>query len=280
MKIAITGATGFIGRHVRNVLVKTNHDVLLVVRKQAKIGELGANEKSMIADISEGHDDWFDHLNRPDVLIHLAWGGLPNYQDRYHVEVGLKLQILFLKGLISTGLPKLVVSGTCYEYGLAGGALVEGQEMSPNTPYGVAKDHLRKFLSGFSGGGGPNFELTWARIFYPYGVGQSATSIYSQLRSAILNGDQQFKMGSGTQLLDFISVERAASVLVSLATYFEAVGIVNVGSGKPQTTLDFVHNQIHKLGAQIVPLVGAIPDRKFESQAFWADISKLKSLNI
>ena len=55
---------------------------------------------------------------------------------------------------------------------------------------------------------------------------------------------------------------------------------MNIGSGNPQSVLDFVHNQIHKLGAQIVPLVGAIPDRKFESPAFWADISKLKSLNI
>ena len=89
-----------------------------------------------------------------------------------------------------------------------------------------------------------------------------------------------FKMGSGRQALDFIAVERVASVLVSLATYCHGVGIVNVGSGEPQTVLDFAQDQIQKLGAKIVPLVGAIPDRKFEPKAFWADISKLKSLNI
>ena len=278
MKVALTGGTGFIGQHIRKLLAKSDHDVLLVVREQAKIGELGANEKFMIADIGEGRDDWFDHLNRPDVLLHLAWGGLPNYLDSYHVEVELPLQVQFLKRLVLTGLGKLVVTGTCYEYGLISGALVESQDTNPNTPYGVAKDRLRRSLSDLRGE--TDFEFTWARIFYPYGDGQSEMSIHSQLRSAILNEDQQFKMGSGKQVLDFISVERVASVLVSLATYYEGVGIVNVGSGKPQMVLDFIQDQIQKLGAQIVPLVGAIPDRKFESQAFCADISKLKSLNI
>ena len=38
MKVAITGATGFIGRHVRNALAKTDHDVVVVVRKIEKAG--------------------------------------------------------------------------------------------------------------------------------------------------------------------------------------------------------------------------------------------------
>ena len=276
MKVALTGGSGFIGQHVRKLLAKSDHDVLLVVRKQAKIGELGANEKFVIADISEDRDDWFDYLNRPDVLLHLAWGGLPNYLDNYHVEVELPLQSQFLSKVVSSGLPKLVVTGTCYEYGLTSGALVESQETNPNTPYGFAKDRLRKSLLDLRSEA--NFELTWARIFYPYGDGQSELSIHSQLRSATLNGDQQFKMGSGKQVLDFISVERVASVLVSLATRCAGAGIVNIGSGKPQSVLDFVQSQIRALGAQLEPLIDAIPDRNFESQSFWADLKKLDAV--
>ena len=166
--------------------------------------------------------------------------------------------------------------GTRYEYGLTSGALAESQETNPNTPYGIAKDLLRKEL--FEIQLRQNFELTWARIFYPYGDGQSEISIYSQLRAAMLNGDQQFKMGSGKQILDFISVEKVASVLVSLTTRCAGVGLVNIGSGEPQSVLDFVQSQIRALGAQLEPLVGALPDRNFESQSFWADSSKLKSI--
>ena len=278
MKVALTGGTGFIGQHVRKLLAKSEHDALLLVRKQVKIAELGANEKFVIADISEDHEDWFDYLGQPDVLLHLAWGGLPNYLDNYHVEVELPIQSKFLSKVVASGLPKLVVTGTCYEYGLTSGALAESQETNPNTPYGIAKDLLRKELFGIQLR--QNFELTWARIFYPYGDGQSEISIYSQLRAAILNGDQQFKMGSGKQILDFISVEKVASTLVSLSTRCAGVGVVNIGSGEPQSVLDFVQSQIRALGAQIEPLVGALPDRNFESQAFWADSSKLRSLNI
>ena len=276
MKVALTGGTGFIGQHVRKLLAKSEHEVLLIVRKHAKIAELGANEKFVIADISEDRNDWFDYLDQPDVLLHLAWGGLPNYLDNYHVEVELPIQSKFLSKVVASGLPKLVVTGTCYEYGLTSGALVESQETNPNTPYGVAKDGLRKSLSDLRSEF--EFELTWARIFYPYGDGQSEASIYSQLRASILNGDQQFKMGSGKQILDFISVEKVASTLVSLSTRCAGVGVVNIGSGEPQSVLDFVQSQIRALGAQIEPLVGALPDRNFESQAFWVDSSKLKSL--
>jgi len=278
MKVALTGGTGFIGQHVRKLLAKSEHNVLLLVRKLAKIDELGANEKFVIGDISEDHNDWFNYLDQPDVLLHLAWGGLPNYLDNYHVEVELPIQSKFLSNIVASGLPKLVVTGTCYEYGLTSGVLVESQETNPNTPYGVAKDRLRKSLSDLRSEF--NFELTWVRIFYPYGDGQSEASIYSQLRASILKGDQQFKMGSGKQILDFISVEKVVSALVSLTTRCAGVGLVNIGSGEPQSILDFVQSQIRALGVQIEPLVGALPDRNFESQAFWADSSKLSSLNI
>ena len=276
MKVALTGGTGFIGQHVRKLLAKSEHDVLLVVRKKAKIAELGANEKFVIGDISEDRENWFDYLDQPDVLLHLAWGGLPSYLDDYHVEVELPIQSKFLSKVVASGLPKLVVAGTCYEYGLATGALSESQETNPNTPYGVAKNHLRKSLSDLRSEF--EFELTWGRIFYPYGDGQSEVSIYSQLRASMLNGDQHFKMGSGKQVLDFISVEKVASTLVSLSTRCAGVGVVNIGSGEPQSVLDFVQSQIRALGAQIEPLVGALPDRNFESQAFWADTQKLKGL--
>ena len=278
MKVALTGGTGFIGQHVRKLLAKSEHDVLLVVRKKAKIAELGANEKFVIGDISEDRENWFDYLDQPDVLLHLAWGGLPNYLDNYHVEVELPIQSQFLSKIVASGLPKLVVTGTCYEYGLTSGALSESQETNPNTPYGIAKDRLRKSLSDMRSEF--EFELTWARIFYPYGDGQSEMSIYSQLRVAMLNGDKQFKMGSGKQILDFISVEKVVSALVFLTTRCAGVGLVNIGSGEPQSVIDFVQSQIRVLGAQLEPLIGALPDRNFESQVFWADSSKLSSLNI
>ena len=275
MKIAITGATGFIGRHVRNALAKTDHDIVLVVRRSEKAGEITVHETIVTADLHQERTDWFELFGKPDAVLHLAWGGLPNYMDEYHVEVELPMQSKFLKALIESGLKKLVVTGTCYEYGMSSGALSEDQETNPNTPYGIAKDNLRKEL--FELQQRKNFDLTWARIFYPYGEGQSESSLYSQLKNAILS-NQEFLMGNGRQVLDFIQVEKVASSLLSLLTSCMNLRVVNIGSGKPQTVAAFVQEQIRIFQSDLVPSFGSIPDREYESVSFWSDNSRFDSL--
>ena len=276
MKIAITGATGFIGQHVRNVLAKTDNDVVLVVRYVERVGDKSAREEIVAADLSQARTDWFELFGRPDVVLHLAWGGLPNYMDCYHVNVELPTQLRFLTALIKSGLKKLVVTGTCYEYGLSSGALSEDQETNPNTPYGIAKDRLRKEL--FELRSTQHFDLTWARIFYPYGEGQSERSIYSQLIRAISNNEKEFAIGSGTQMLDFIQVTTVAKALLAFVTEIKGIGLINVGSGDPQTVIEFVERLICRFESNIVPKVGVINDREYESISFWSDNNLLDSL--
>ena len=276
MKIAITGATGFIGQHVRNVLAKTDNDVVLVVRHVERVGDKSAREEIVAADLSQARTDWFELFGRPDVVLHLAWGGLPNYMDCYHVDVELPTQLRFLTALIKSGLKKLVVTGTCYEYGLSSGALSEDQETNPNTPYGIAKDRLRKEL--FELRSTQHFDLTWARIFYPYGEGQSERSIYSQLTRAISNNEKEFAIGSGTQMLDFIQVTTVAKALLAFVTEIKGIGLINVGSGDPQPVIEFVERLICRFESNIVPKVGVINDREYESISFWSDNNLLDSL--
>ena len=276
MKIAITGATGFIGQHVRNVLAKTDNDVVLVVRHVERVGDKSAREEIVAADLSQARTDWFELFGRPDVVLHLAWGGLPNYMDCYHVDVELPTQLRFLTALIKSGLKKLVVTGTCYEYGISSGALSEDQETNPNTPYGIAKDRLRKEL--FELRSTQHFDLTWARIFYPYGEGQSESSIYSQLTRAISDNEKEFAIGSGTQMLDFIQVTTVAKALLAFVTESKGIGLINVGSGDPQSVIEFVERLISRFESNIVPKVGVINDREYESISFWSDNNLLDSL--
>jgi dTDP-6-deoxy-L-talose 4-dehydrogenase (NAD+) len=198
--------------------------------------------------------------------------------DNYHIDVELPLQVKFLTNLVSNGLPKLVVTGTCYEYGIASGALTESEDTTPVTPYGIAKDRLRRSMAGMKCDF--EFDFKWARVFYPYGDGQAENGVYSQIRSAIANGEKYLKIGSGKQKRDFVAVEIVASVLIVLVTRDSEFYLVNIGSGEPQTVFEFVQQQIKSLNADLVPLVGAIPDREFESPAFWADTSQLKLIGL
>ena len=273
MKIAITGATGFIGQHVRNALAKTDHDLVLVVRGIEKAGEKTARESIVVADLNEERSDWFELLGKPDVVLHLAWGGLPNYLDNYHLEVELPMQSKFLVALIDSGLKRLVVTGTCYEYGMSSGALSEEQETNPNTPYGIAKDNLRKLLFELQMTKG--FDLTWARIFFPYGEGQSEYSLYSQLRSCANSGIKEFKIYNGESKLDFVPVKIVASSLLKLLAKY-GIGLVNIGSAKPRLVVDFAQELVTSNEWDLSLVLVQKNERSYEAKEFWADTSKLQ----
>ena len=224
-------------------------------------------------DIAEPGEDCFERLGRPDVLIHLAWEGLPNYKSLHHFEIELPRQFRFLKTVIEAGLPSLLVTGTCFEYGMQSGPLSEEMPTKPNNPYGHAKDALRKQLE-FLKTVQP-FALTWVRLFYLYGEGQPKGSLYPQLKDAVLRGDGVFNMSGGEQQRDYLPITEVANYLVSLAMMERNNGTVNICSGKPISVRKLVEGWIVKNGWAMDLNLGHYPYPDYEPMAFWGDRNKL-----
>ena len=273
LKVAVTGASGFIGRHVLAELARHPVAITVVTRDAAKLANVGRDVRVVDLDIGGPHTDDYERLHRPDVLIHLAWDGLPNYNSLHHFETELPKQYLFLKGLVEAGLPALLVTGTCFEYGMQSGALSEELTPLPNNPYGYAKDALRRQLE-FLRIKHP-FVLTWARLFYMYGEGQSSTSLYPKLKEAVLRGDKIFNMSGGEQLRDYLPVSKVAAALVAFALRQADIGVVNICSGTPVSVRTLVESWLRENGWKIELNLGhyAYPD--YEPMDFWGDRAKL-----
>jgi dTDP-6-deoxy-L-talose 4-dehydrogenase (NAD+) len=143
-------------------------------------------------------------------------------------------------------------------------------------PYGFAKDTLRKQLM-FLQNSVP-FNLTWVRLFYLYGEGQSSNSLYTQLKYAVLRSSNHFNMSGGEQLRDFQSVEKASDYLVRLALLNENNGIVNVSSGHPIAIKDLVRNWLEQNGWDIQLNLGFYPYPDYEPMEFWGDNTYMKQL--
>ena len=276
MKVAFTGATGFIGRHVLAELETRSVESIALVRPSTAKA-LGHSRCSVVQfDLHNAPPNAFELMGRPDALIHLAWSGLPNYKSLHHFEQELPAQYRFLKNLIESGLQTLVVAGTCFEYGMQSGSLSEGFAVRPSNPYGFAKDALRCQLEYLKAA--HPFQLAWARLFYLYGDGQPESSLLPQLRRAAEAGDQLFNMSGGEQLRDYLPVVEAARHLVSLALAEKDIGVVNVCSGIPISVRKLVEGWIKENGWSIRLSLGHYPYPDYEPMAFWGDPQKLSFL--
>lgn len=276
MKIAVTGASGFIGRYVLAELERHQVEVIAVTRDVSRLAGLGVSGHIVEMDIAEPGANCFERLGQPDVLIHLAWDGLPNYRSLHHFEVELPRQFRFLRAMVEAGLPSLLVTGTCFEYGMQSGPLSEELVTLPSNPYGYAKDALRRqleFLKTLK-----PFDLTWARLFYMYGEGQPKSSLYPQLKDAVLRGERIFNMSGGEQLRDYLPVDEVARQIVHLAVAKHNFGPINIGSGKPVSVRKLVEQWLLENNWEIELNLGHYPYPDCEPMAFWSNRERLDSI--
>lgn len=277
MKIAVTGASGFIGRQVITALLAHGLEVIAISRHAEKLDGWNSRNCDIVEmDITNSELNCFEKLGRPDMLIHLAWDGLPNYKSLHHFASELPKHYRFLEALVKSGLSSLLVTGTCFEYGMLSGALSEEMLTIQSNPYGYAKDALRQQLQ-FLQTAQP-FNLTWARLFYMYGEDQPNTSLYPKLKNAVLNQDKQFNLSGGEQLRDYLPVEKVASYIVQLALTKQNLGIVNICSGEPISVRRLVENWRKEQKWQIEFNFGYYPYPDYEPMAFWGNNAKLLSI--
>lgn len=278
LKIAVTGASGFIGRHVLTDLLEHGANVVAVTRDATRLAGLSESIQIVEMDIAHPASDCFEQMGQPDVLIHLAWDGLPNYKSLHHFETELPRQYQFLKTIIEAGLPSLLATGTCFEYGMQSGALAEEMPSKPNNPYGYAKDALRQQLE-FLKSVKP-FNLACARLFYMYGEGQPNTSLYPKLREAVSRGDKVFNMSGGEQLRDYLPVAEVARQIVRLAMARRDIGAINICSGNPISVRRLVEQWLRENNWQIELNLGYYPYPDYEPMAFWGDRRRLDTFNL
>lgn len=276
MKVLVTGAAGFVGRYVVNELLRHEHHVIATSRNMSKARpyEWFSQVQYIPCDLNVVQENFFQFFQQPELLIHLAWEGLPNYKEIFHLERNLPNNYFFLKNMVENGLGKVVVTGTCLEYGMQSGALKEDLETKPDNPYGLAKDTLRKFLEQLQKE--IDFELKWVRLFYIYGKAQNPNSILSQLDRALEDGETSFNMSGGEQLRDYLPVEKVAEYIVKIADQDKVCGIINCCSGKPISIRKLVEDYLKKKQKSIHLNLGYYPYPDYEPMVFWGDDKKLK----
>jgi len=275
MNILITGATGFIGRHLVKKLFDENHRLIVVTRNRLNIEKFEWRDKVTILeiDLHFNYERILNNIELPDLVIHLAWSNLPNYNKIFHVSENLPADIKFLSYLAYNGIKRFIVTGTCYEYGLQEGCLLEDLDTAPITTYGFAKDTLRRYLEILSKETG--LIIQWLRLFYIYGDGQNSNSIIGQLEFAIKNNQKEFNMTNGNQIRDYLPISEVVRRIQFLLLNPQINGVINCCSGVPISIYDFILRRRDELGSNILLNRGYYNHTEIAPFSFWGHSSKL-----
>lgn len=277
-KILVTGATGFVGRHLVGALLQRGFQVRAVARnlEAARVLPWFEDVEFIAADVHASDLDIAALTQGVNALAHLAWPGLPNYDGLFHFERNLPSDYAFIRGVVRAGVKQVLVTGTCFEYGLQSGPLGETRLPQPANPYGLAKHCLRLFLESLAVS--QPFTLQWARLFYLHGEGQNPKSLLASLERAIDANDAAFDMSAGEQLRDYLAVETAAGYLAQVMQKPGFAGVVNICSGRPVSVRALVEQRLAARGSAMKLNLGVYGYSVHEPMAFWGNPDRLQQL--
>jgi len=228
--VAVTGASGFLGRQVVERLLACGHEVHALGRRGAQ-----AHERAGV----RGHRvDLFDpaatrdalDAARAEGLVHLAWEtGHGDYwsnpSNRGWIEASLRL----VRDFRECGGRRAVFAGSSAEYDWSAAAALD-EDRSPLRPislYGRCKNELRERLEAWAPGAGVSW--AWGRIFNMYGPFEKPERLVPRVIRALDEG-RTLPFDDAALVRDFIHVEDAADAFAALYES-EVQGVVNIASG-------------------------------------------------
>ena len=271
-RVLVTGANGYIGRHVVKELLDNNFEVYAA---DFRFDGLDSRAHQVTTEIFSGSETIYDELGRPDICIHLAWRNGFVHNSESHI-VDLPNHYIFLKHMIEGGLPQLIVMGSMHEVGYWEGAIDENTPTKPMSLYAIAKNSLREMIDIFVKQHNTIFQ--WTRGFYIIGDDLRSNSIFSKIVQAEKEGKDKFPFTTGKNLYDFITVDGLAKQIVAVASQTEVDGIINCCTGNPVSLADEVESFIKQNGFKIKLEYGVYPEREYDSPGIWGDPTKINCI--
>ena len=271
-KVLVTGANGYIGRHVVSALLEQGHEVLA---SDFAFDGVDERAKYIKTPIFSGDEDIYEQLGKPDVCIHLAWRNGFVHNAETHL-LDLPNHYTFIKNMIKGGLPQLSVMGTMHEVGYWEGPITEDTPTNPTSLYGIAKNALRQITYLLASG--TETKVDWLRAYYILGDDKKSNSLFAKIVGWEEEGKETFPFNSGKNKYDFIGVDELACQIATAATQEEIYGVINCCTGKPVALADKVEEFITEHGFKIRPEFGAFPDRPYDSPGVWGDAEKITKI--
>lgn len=281
MKLLVTGASGFVGAAVVRRALTAGHQVAVLLRDMNSPKRLAPLQGQVTFHQGDLRDE--DAVKAalrafgPEIVVHSAWAGVANSarNDTSQIYDNLVPTCRLLELAAQNGVGKFVGVGSQGEYGPLNRAITETDRPEPTTLYGVSKLATALICDRMAGQLGISF--AWLRLFSTYGPGDSDVWMIPSIIGQLLRGERP-KTTLGTQMWDYLYIDDVADGILAAAGAREAVGLFNLGSGRP-VQVRWIVEQLRQLIAPEAEIgFGEIPFRPDQVMRMEADITRLKRL--
>lgn len=279
MKCLVTGAAGFIGSHLCDLLLSEGHEVVglddLSTGREANLRIAAASSRFslvrrsitevQVSDLGTSEIDWIFHLaGRADLVPSIQKPG-----DYFQTNVEGTFRMLELARALQARRFLYAASSTCY--GITDVVPTpESTPCAPRHPYGLTKYLGEQLVMHWS----LVYQIPAAslRLFNVYGPRSRTTGAYGAVFGVFLKqklARQPFTVvGDGRQTRDFTFVTDVASAFLKTAESTVSGEIMNVGSGGTYS----VNRLVELLGGPVV----YVPKRPGEPDCTFADTAKIR----
>jgi NAD dependent epimerase/dehydratase len=285
----VTGADGFIGSHITEMLVAKGYQVKALSQYNSFnnwgwLEDVNCKDKIEVltGDIRDPH--YCKHITQDvDIIFHLAALIAIPYSyvapDSY-VDTNINGTLNICQAAKENGNIRVIHTSTSEVYGTAQYVPIDEQHpLQPQSPYSATKIAADSMAMSFYNA----FELpvTIARPFNTYGPRQSARAVIPTIITQIANGAKEIKLGDITPTRDFNYVEDTCRGLIALAQCDESIGqTVNIGSNFEISISDTLNMIKEVMNSDVKFIVDEQRIRPEKSEVFrlWCDNSKIEKL--
>jgi NAD dependent epimerase/dehydratase len=287
--ILVTGADGFIGSHLTEMLAKQGHQIKALSQYNSFnhwgwLEEVDCLDQIEVlnGDVRDPH--YCKHITKGiDVIYHLAALIAIPYSyvapDSY-VDTNIKGTLNICQAALDNQVQRVIHTSTSEVYGTAQYVPIdEKHPMQPQSPYSASKIAADAMAMSFYNAFG--LPLTIARPFNTYGPRQSARAVIPTIITQIASGKKQIQLGDVSPTRDFNYVEDTCRGFIAIAESEKTLGeTVNIGSNSEISvgdTLNIIKNIMHSDVEFIVDDQRLRPE-KSEVNRLWCDNQKIKAL--
>ena len=288
--VLITGADGFIGSHLTELLVCLGYNVRALVcynsfNSNGWLDTLSNEAKNKIeffpGDIRDpnGVREAMKHI---DIVFHLA--ALIAIPFSYHspdsyIDTNVKGTLNILQAARDNKVERILITSTSEVYGTAQFVpITELHPKQPQSPYSASKIGADAIADSFF----RSFDLplTIVRPFNTFGPRQSARAVIPTIISQLLNGSIEIKLGDITPTRDLLFVKDTVNGFLKIAQCDELIGHeVNIATQSEISVGDLAQNIINIINpsAQIITDSQRLRPEKSEVFRLFGSNEKLKT---